>query len=128
MSKYSLSKSERLKHQKDIEALFATGKSLYKFPFNLRYHIVAGQTEHPVKFSVSVPKKKIKLAVGRNKVKRQIREYYRLNKHLLIDVAKANACGINLMFIYANNDISNCQNKANVVIKLMQKLVDAEFN
>lgn len=128
MTKYSLSKLERLKHQKDIEALFATGKSLYKFPFSLRYSIQPSDGGSPVRFSVSVPKKKVKLAVRRNRIKRLTREYYRKNKHLLIDAAQSQSCSINLMFIYTTDDHKKCQNKENVIIKLMEMLTNAEFN
>ena len=37
---------------------------------------------------VSVPKKHFKHAVDRNRVKRQVREAYRHNKHVLLDVMK----------------------------------------
>lgn len=39
--------------------------------------------QEPVEVLISVPKKKLHHAVDRNRVKRQIREAYRLQKHLL---------------------------------------------
>lgn len=127
MSKYSLSKSERLKRQKDIDSLFASGTSLFKFPFRVIYQRLDTQTDNPVKFAVSVPKRKIKSAVTRNRIKRKIREYYRVNKHLLINAAQAHSCSINLMFIYANDDSSNCDNKEHILLELMEKIREQAF-
>ena len=39
--------------------------------------------QEPVEVLISVPKKRLHHAVDRNRVKRQIREAYRLQKHLL---------------------------------------------
>lgn len=48
---------------------------------------------------MSVPKKRTPLAVHRNKIKRMIREAWRLNKHLLYaDVPESVQC--HLFFIY----------------------------
>ena len=42
-----------------------------------------GNAEPPVSILVSVPKKRFRHAVDRNRMKRLVREAYRLNKHIL---------------------------------------------
>jgi len=42
--------------------------------------------------------------VKRNKLKRLIREAYRLNKHLLIDVVKEKNLQLHIAFNYVSND------------------------
>lgn len=49
------------------------------------------------RLGVTVPKKKVKLAVNRNRIKRCIREYFRLNNHILpnVDIIVIAKHGIN---------------------------------
>lgn len=43
----------------------------------------------PVSVLISVPKRRIRKAVHRNRIKRQIREAYRTNKHVLWNAVEA---------------------------------------
>lgn len=78
-----LPKSERLHAQKSIKELFDKGSSFFLYPFKvLVLHVPSTEPQAPqVLFSVS--KKKLKKAVQRNRMKRIIKEGYRLNKHIL---------------------------------------------
>jgi ribonuclease P protein component len=76
---YTLKKSERLSGQKRIRLLLTHGFSLVCFPY-LVYWIYNESKKPKVRFGVSIPKKKIKLAVKRNLLKRRTREVFRLNK------------------------------------------------
>jgi len=76
----TFNKEERLKHKKLIEKLFKKGHVLKAFPLKLIYLQQEHKGKYPIKIGFSVPKKKIKQAVNRNRIKRQLRESYRLNK------------------------------------------------
>ncbi|MDW3211963.1 MAG: ribonuclease P protein component [Reichenbachiella sp.] len=80
--KYSFPKQERLSSKKLIDALFAKGASFYFYPFSVRF-LLADENATCHQFMVSVSKRNFKRAVDRNRIKRLIRESYRLNKHLL---------------------------------------------
>ena len=54
---------------------------------------------------VSVSKRRFKRAVKRNRVKRQIREAYRLNKQPLLDVLSASQCRMAIVFIYLADEL-----------------------
>lgn len=79
--RYTYNKDEKLKSQKAIEQLFAEGKSVSAYPLRMVYL----DNQSQLKVGVSVSKRNFKLAVHRNRVKRLLREGYRLNKNLLID-------------------------------------------
>ena len=82
----TFSKEERIVSNLLIETLFEKGNSHSLTAYPLR--AVFLKTEHhegcaPVQLLISVPKKRFKHAVDRNRVKRQVREAYRKNKSLL---------------------------------------------
>ena len=79
-------KQERIVSHQLLETLFEKGDSQSLAAYPLR--VIYTQTERrpdcaETQILISVPKKRFKHAVDRNKVKRQVREAYRKNKHLL---------------------------------------------
>lgn len=77
------SKAERLKRRKEIEDLFGSGKSWVTHPFRVYWKTGTENTGHPARILVAVPKRQFRKAHDRNRIKRQIREAYRLQKHRL---------------------------------------------
>ncbi|MHA7877964.1 MAG: ribonuclease P protein component [Bacteroidota bacterium] len=76
-----ISRSERLKRRKYIEALFKKGNILNLYPLRMVYLPCSTLSSHQVLFAV--PSKRVRRAVIRNKIKRRMREAYRLHKHCL---------------------------------------------
>ena len=75
-------KLEKLSHKASIDAIFQKkGKSVFKPPILLVYLKTELHTPFPCQLMVSVGKRKFKNATDRNKIKRQIKEVYRLQKH-----------------------------------------------
>ena len=86
MTASTFTKRERLVSLKLTETLFQGGDShsLAAFPVRAVYmKQQRRQGDAPVQLLVSVPKKRFHHAVDRNRVKRQLREAYRLNKGIL---------------------------------------------
>ena len=104
-------KQERIVSNRLIETLFGKGDSHSLLAYPLR--AVFLQTVHqegcaPVQILISVPKKRFKHAVDRNRVKRQIREAYRHHKQLLDGIA-AEDKQLLIAFIWLSD--KHCQTK-----------------
>lgn len=79
----TLGKQERLKSKKLIEKLYSEGDSVKIFPLRMMYVQTVHTSEFPCQVGVSVAKRNYKLAVDRNRLKRLMRETYRLQKQIV---------------------------------------------
>ncbi len=119
--KHTFPKTERLSSVILIEKLFAGGsKSLPAFPLRIVYMPVEDEELPVVSVLISVPKKRFKRAVKRNRVKRQIREAYRKHKYLLIDPLKAAGKKAAIAFIWLDNELHASDEIEEKVKKLLQ--------
>jgi len=78
--KFAYQKKARLKNQKLIEKLFLEGKAMSVFPLRMIYIQFDFEDKSKLKTGVSVSKRNFKKAVDRNRIKRLLREAYRLNR------------------------------------------------
>ncbi|MDX1472307.1 MAG: ribonuclease P protein component [Flavobacteriaceae bacterium] len=92
---------ERLKSLLIIQKLFLQGKSVTHYPIKIVYLPVDFTDGSEVKVGVSVGKKNFKKAVDRNRIKRLLREAYRLNKHILFNNISTSYA---LMILYIGKD------------------------
>ena len=83
--KFTLGKQERLKSKKLIEKLYKEGSSLKVFPLRMMYLQVEHTSNFPAQVGVSVAKRNFKKAPDRNRLKRLMRETYRLQKDIVYD-------------------------------------------
>ena len=83
LMKHTLGKEERLKSKKLIESLYQKGSSVKVFPLRMIFLQTAHTSNFPAQVGVSVAKRNFKLAVHRNRIKRLIRESYRLQKGII---------------------------------------------
>ena len=126
--RYTLDKSERLCSKKLIERLFGGGhKSFPAFPLRVVYMPLAPEENTAdASILISVPKKRFKHAVKRNQVKRQVREAYRHNKHILLDALKAQETPTSMIlaFIWLDNKIHSTEEVAYKVKKLLMHIAE----
>ena len=121
---FGLKKEERLCSKKAIDALFAgTGsKSLSAYPIRA---IFRHTEEAGIRILVSVSKRRFRHAVDRNRVKRQLREAYRLNKHLLHSTD--NDKGMDIAFIWLTDQHKESTLVATKMIALLNKIAQSEI-
>ncbi len=112
--KATLQKQEHLKSKKEIQRLFTEGKRINQF--TLQFLFISGSnTDSILQVGFSVPKKKVPLAVHRNRIKRLMREVYRKNKSLFIEELTTPYIG---MFIYTSKEEISYEKLEKVFSKL----------
>jgi len=100
----SFPKSEHLCGDKRIGQLFTQGDAFIAYPLRVVYLIAPKKDVEFASVMVSVPKKRFKRAVKRNRLKRLMREAYRLNKQPLVALLKENDLQLHIAFNYVSDD------------------------
>lgn len=116
----SFSNKEKLKSKKCIEQLFLEGQSVSAYPLRLVYLQMSFNDNTIVKTGVSVSKRNFKKAVDRNRIKRLLRESYRLNKATYFNNITTQYA---FMILYIGNDKPTLNQ-----IETRMKLVFKKFN
>jgi len=100
----SFPKSEHLCGEIRITRLFTQGDAFIAYPLRVVYLLEQKKDKESVNVMVSVPKKRFKRAVKRNRLKRLMREAYRLNKQNLWEKLEEKQLQIHIAFNYVSND------------------------
>lgn len=122
--RYTLQAIERLKLRKQIETLFQTGEAFSVFPLRIVYRLIplSDAAASPVQVGFSIPKKRIKKAVGRNRVRRLLKEAWRLQKHPLY-LAIPEGQQLHCFLIYTGEPLLTFDEAKKAILKLQQKLI-----
>lgn len=101
---YGFGKKEHLYLQKEIEGLFSSDKKVLSYPFRALYTIVPRE-DVAAKLLISAPKRRLKHAVDRNRVKRLVREAYRLHKQELSSSADTAGVSVHIAIIFIGEEL-----------------------
>lgn len=110
-------REEKLKSKKHIQQLFDEGSAISDFPLKLIYCKIDKERNANLKMAVSVPKKKFKSAVHRNRVKRLIRETYRLHKAEIFNKIEGSYA---LLFLYLGKEMPQYATIEKHMIKILE--------
>ncbi len=102
---YSYQKIEKLKSRKLLQEIFAQGKSLQVFPLKVFYMYLPETAAEKVQAGVGVSARNFRKAVDRNRIKRLLRECYRLNKLPLYATVEQKNKRLALFFLYIGKDL-----------------------
>lgn len=119
-------KQERIVSRKLMEELFEGGRSRTVMAFPLRgvcMTMARKEGAPPVQVLISVPKKRLRHAVDRNRAKRQVREAYRLNKQRLCErVPEGKALAV--VFIWLADTPKDSRRVSQSVCSILHQLED----
>jgi ribonuclease P protein component len=121
--RYFLGKEDRLKSRKSIDLLFKKGKSFSHFPFKVFW--MQATSDHVLQAAFSVSSRNFKKATDRNRIKRLMRESYRLQKNTLSEALKTGQKKITLFIIYTGRELPEYNmvfEKTGLIIKKLIKL------
>ncbi len=124
---FTFKKTERICSKRIIDALFAGGNpSIAIYPLRAVYMQIDNPTA-PVSILVSVPKRRFRHAVDRNRMKRQVREAYRLNKHILLDTPEAHSesKGLAIAFICITDKLCTTSMVTKSVVKILRRIKES---
>ena len=134
--RYTLKKDEKLRHKTLVDGLFASGTTVYEYPLRMTYRILStSELEESfrkgspagigsLQMLITVPKKKLRHAVDRVRMRRLIRESYRLNR---LELKKEIGCvpeirTVSIAFIYLHNDLLDYSDIEKKMMKLLAKI------
>ncbi|MCX7874589.1 MAG: ribonuclease P protein component [Melioribacteraceae bacterium] len=123
MKQFGLSKKERIKRKKEFDFVFSNGEYLFSpdKTFKAVFYVLK-ETEEAVLQAAFAVSKKAGIAVWRNRVKRLMRESFRLNKNILLPLVAEKKYRIQIIF----SPLSiNYKNSKNICLKnVMPQIVD----
>ena len=123
---YTFTKQERLCGAKLIDRLFSEGnRQIAVFPVRLVWLLTDDSSFEGVRILISAPKRNFHHAVDRNRIKRQIREFYRTSSVQLKEVVSASHQGLALAFLFNDNKLWETEKLQSKLQLAMDRLVDS---
>jgi ribonuclease P protein component len=115
---YGFPKKEKLKSKLLIDRLFTEGKTITHYPVRLIYLPATLPGDTKVQTAVAVPRRSFRKAVARNRIKRLMREAYRLNKSLVFNNIEGNFA---FLFLYLGKEMPTFKEVEHSVQSLLKK-------
>lgn len=122
--RYTLGKSQRIKGRKVIDQIFKEGSSFLVYPIRTYYHFIEGDGNLKAGFTVS--SRNFRKAVARNRIKRLMRESYRIQKTELM-ISIPNGVDVAIFFLYTGKDIADFElirEKMSASLQNLSRIID----
>jgi len=126
LSPLGLSKAERIHSRLVVESLFSSrNSSIAVYPLRIVWTIdESTEGTAPASILVSVPKKRMHHAVNRNRMKRMVREAYRLNKQILLSRLEGSGRHVDIAFICIADNVPTSSQVSKSVVKALARISD----
>jgi len=126
--KHTYGKAQKLKSVLVFDRVFAEGEKIKAFPILARHTTSSFDANVPFQVATTVSKRRFRKAVSRNRIKRLMREAWRLEKHRLeTDWTKGDPQGA-LVLIYVGREIPTFENCADTIRKIVDVLLEKKAN
>ena len=119
--RHTLGKGERLVGRRAFGELMSSGESFVAYPLRVVWQLApCGEGESPVRMAVSVSKRRFKRAVKRNRVKRLVREAYRLRKHDFRALVPP-GCTLRILLVYIHDELPDYPKVEKAIAHVIRK-------
>tara|TARA_B100000768_G_scaffold179756_1_gene198120 strand:- start:1342 stop:1743 length:402 start_codon:yes stop_codon:yes gene_type:complete len=120
---FSFPRNQRLKSKKISDLVFATGQKAKATPLIARFLDTLLPEPVSTQVMVTVSKKKFKRAVDRNRIKRLMREAWRLEKPPLENRLAANEKQRAIVFIFVGNELPTLEQVQSAIASLVSQML-----
>ena len=120
---FSFPRNQRLKSKKISDLVFATGQKTKATPLIARFLDTLLPEPVSTQVMVTVSKKKFKRAVDRNRIKRLMREAWRLEKPPLENRLAANEKQRAIVFIFVGNELPTLEQVQSAIASLVSQML-----
>lgn len=128
MALNTFGKEERLCSGTLIDELFSRGnRSISSFPVRIVWKCLPTH-DGSVKILISAPKRSFRNAVDRNRIKRQIREFYRTSSGPLKKVVKNKGIDLMVAFLFTDRKLWPTAQLTPKLQSILSRLVDEMVN
>lgn len=121
VKKNTLGKFERLKRRKAIEQLFKKGKHFSVFPLRVSYAFIP-YIETSLQAGFSASSRNFGKSTDRNRIKRLMREAYRLQKQPLQQATIDKNVKLALFFVYVGKELPDMATVSEKIGVILQRL------
>ncbi len=126
----TLSKTEILRNKKSIEELFSQGKGFIQYPlrcvysYNVLNNDSYTQTDFDIQAMFTVSKRYHKRAVRRNKMRRRIKESFRLHKNdFIVELKQLGVTKIKMAFLYVGKEENSFETVDESIKKIIHNVI-----
>lgn len=106
-----------------IGQIFSEGAVVKSYPIRIQFIFHVSEDLPRSQVGATVPKRNFKKAVDRNRIKRQIKEAYRLNKQKLAQKLESADKQLAMMIIFSGKEKFDFDKIESCIIKALEKII-----
>lgn len=120
--KATFPKRERLRLRRHIDGLFEDGRAFVAYPLRVVYCLSEEEQDARSQVMVSVSKRYHRRATARNRIKRLIREAYRLNKATWIAQLEHHGLYAHIAFVSVAREMPTFEDVERAMLKTLNRI------